>query len=71
MTTLAIVGAGPGLGMAVARRFGAEGFSVGLLSRGQERADGLAAQLVGEGCPRGASPPMSETPRVSPGRSSG
>ena len=49
MTTLAIIGAGPGLGAAVARRFGAEGFSVGLISRSQERADGLAAQLVGEG----------------------
>ena len=49
MTTIAIIGAGPGLGAAVARRFGAEGFSVALLSRNQERADGLAAQLVGEG----------------------
>ena len=49
MTTIAIVGAGPGLGAAVARRFGAEGFSIGLISRSQERADGLAAQLVGEG----------------------
>ena len=49
MTTIAIVGAGQGLGAAVARRFGAEGFSVGLISRSQDRADGLAAQLVGEG----------------------
>ncbi len=49
MTTIAIVGAGPGLGAAVARRFGAEGFAVGLISRNQERADGLAAQLVGDG----------------------
>ncbi len=49
MTTIAIVGAGPGLGAAVARRFGAEGFSVGLISRSQERADGLAAQLTAEG----------------------
>jgi NAD(P)-dependent dehydrogenase (short-subunit alcohol dehydrogenase family) len=49
MTTIAIVGAGPGLGAAVARRFGAEGFAVGLVSRNQDRADGLAAQLVGEG----------------------
>jgi short-subunit dehydrogenase len=49
MTTIAIVGAGPGLGAAVARRFGAEGFAVGLISRSQERADGLAAQLVSEG----------------------
>jgi NAD(P)-dependent dehydrogenase (short-subunit alcohol dehydrogenase family) len=49
MTTIAIVGAGPGLGLAVARRFGAEGSAVGLISRNQDRADGLAAQLVGEG----------------------
>lgn len=49
MTTIAIVGAGPGLGAAVARRFGAKGFAVGLISRKQERADGLAAQLVSDG----------------------
>ena len=49
MTTIAIVGAGPGLGAAVARRFGAEGFAVGLISRNQDRVDGLAAQLVGDG----------------------
>ena len=49
MTTIAIVGAGQGLGAAVARRFGAEGFSVGLISRNQARADALAAQLTGEG----------------------
>jgi NAD(P)-dependent dehydrogenase (short-subunit alcohol dehydrogenase family) len=49
MTTIAIIGAGPGLGAAVARRFGAEGFAVGLISRNQDRADGLAAQLVGDG----------------------
>ena len=46
MTTIAIVGAGPGLGAAVARRFGREGFDVALLSRRQERADGLAADLA-------------------------
>ena len=49
MTTLAIVGAGSGLGAAVARRFGSEGFAIALISRNQERADGLAATLVGEG----------------------
>ena len=49
MTTIAIVGAGSGLGAAVARRFGSEGFAVGLISRSQERADGLAIQLIGDG----------------------
>ena len=34
MTTVAIIGAGPGLGAAVARRFGTEGFSVALVRRG-------------------------------------
>src|SRR5690242_9810999 len=49
MTTIAIIGAGPGLGAAVARRFGREGFSVALISRNQERLDGLAATLAQDG----------------------
>jgi NAD(P)-dependent dehydrogenase (short-subunit alcohol dehydrogenase family) len=49
MTTLAIIGAGPGLGAAVARRFGREGFSVALISRSQQRLDTLAETLRGEG----------------------
>ncbi|MEV4364892.1 SDR family NAD(P)-dependent oxidoreductase [Nonomuraea sp. NPDC049625] len=50
MTTFAIIGAGPGLGIAAAERFGREGFAVALLSRNQERlaglVDGLAAQAI-------------------------
>ncbi|PZF86650.1 SDR family NAD(P)-dependent oxidoreductase [Jiangella anatolica] len=49
MTTIAIVGAGPGLGAAAARRFGSEGHSVALLSRSQEHVDELAGALRGEG----------------------
>ena len=49
MTTIAIVGAGAGLGSAVARRFGAEGFAVALLSRRQEHVDALAADLAADG----------------------
>lgn len=49
MPTIAIVGAGPGLGAAVARRFGAEGFSVALISRDRTKLDGLAAELQGSG----------------------
>lgn len=49
MTTIAIVGAGPGLGAAVARRFGGEGHSIALLSRSQEHVDELAGALRGEG----------------------
>ena len=45
MPTIAIIGAGPGLGAAVARRFGAEGFSIALISRDQAKLDELAAQL--------------------------
>jgi NADP-dependent 3-hydroxy acid dehydrogenase YdfG len=48
-TTIAIIGAGPGLGLASARRFGAEGFNVALLSRTQEHVDALAAELVNAG----------------------
>jgi NADP-dependent 3-hydroxy acid dehydrogenase YdfG len=49
MTTVAIVGAGPGLGAATARRFAAEGFEVALVSRGRERLDALAADLAHAG----------------------
>ncbi|MXG88218.1 SDR family NAD(P)-dependent oxidoreductase [Nocardioides flavescens] len=49
MTTLAIIGAGKGLGAAVARRFGREGFAVALISRHQGRVDALAAELEGDG----------------------
>jgi short-subunit dehydrogenase len=49
MTTIAIIGAGKGLGAAVARRFGKEGFAVGLVSRHQGRLDALAAELEQDG----------------------
>jgi len=49
MTTIAIVGAGPGLGVAVARRFGREGHDVALVARDQDRLDALATDLSGEG----------------------
>ncbi len=49
MTSIAIIGAGAGLGAAVARRFGAEGFTVGLISRNQERLDALAEELAKDG----------------------
>ncbi|MFC7258481.1 SDR family NAD(P)-dependent oxidoreductase [Streptomyces lutosisoli] len=49
MTTIAVIGAGPGLGAAVARRFGREGYDVALISRDRERADALAADVAGEG----------------------
>ncbi|TFC14582.1 SDR family NAD(P)-dependent oxidoreductase [Cryobacterium algoritolerans] len=49
MPVIAIVGAGPGLGAAVARRFGREGFSVALISRNQSKLDAMAAELTAAG----------------------
>lgn len=49
MTSIAIVGAGRGLGAAVARRFGAEGFDIALISRSQNHLDALAADLTSAG----------------------
>lgn len=49
MTTFALVGAGPGLGLAAARRFGAAGHSVALISRSADHLDGLVAELGGDG----------------------
>jgi NADP-dependent 3-hydroxy acid dehydrogenase YdfG len=43
--SLVIVGAGPNLGLAVARRFGREDFAVGLVSRTESRLVELAGQL--------------------------
>ncbi|MFJ2094638.1 SDR family NAD(P)-dependent oxidoreductase [Streptomyces sp. NPDC087901] len=44
MTTYALIGAGPGLGLATARRFGA-GHSVALISRNSEHLDQLCTEL--------------------------
>lgn len=49
MPVIAIIGAGPGLGAAVARKFGREGFSVALISRDQMKLDALAAELEADG----------------------
>ena len=47
--SIVIVGAGPNLGLAIARRFGRAGFAVGLVSRTQAKLDDLASQLESEG----------------------
>jgi len=49
MPVIAIIGAGPGLGAAVARRFGREGFAVALIARTQSTLDELAATLRADG----------------------
>jgi NADP-dependent 3-hydroxy acid dehydrogenase YdfG len=47
--TAIVVGAGAGLGMAVARAFAAEGHPVALLARDHERLRGYAAELADSG----------------------
>lgn len=46
---IAVVGAGSGIGLAVAERFGAEGFAVALIARNPARLDSLAGRLKGQG----------------------
>ncbi|GGW54061.1 short-chain dehydrogenase [Streptomyces lucensis JCM 4490] len=46
---MAIVGAGPGLGAAVAHRFGREGFAVALVARDRERLDAIVGELADGG----------------------
>ncbi|WP_433472617.1 SDR family NAD(P)-dependent oxidoreductase [Spirillospora sp. CA-142024] len=53
---IAVFGAGTGLGVSVARRFGREGFRVALVARRKERLDALVAQLAGEGVEAAAFP---------------
>ena len=47
--TIAVFGAGPGLGRSVARRFGREGYQVALVARTQPRLDALVTELHEEG----------------------
>jgi NAD(P)-dependent dehydrogenase (short-subunit alcohol dehydrogenase family) len=49
MPTIAIVGAGPGMGLSIARLFGAQGFDVALIARNAERLAGLTKQLTDAG----------------------
>lgn len=46
MSTVVIVGAGPGLGLSVARAFGAKGFKVALIARNDDHLDGLNTALA-------------------------
>jgi NADP-dependent 3-hydroxy acid dehydrogenase YdfG len=56
MKTIAIVGAGPGLGMSLARRFGREGLGVALLARNYERLEEQVTILGDEGIDASAHP---------------
>src|SRR6266545_2269972 len=47
MGSAIVIGAGPGIGAAVARRFAAEGLPIGLIARKQSTVDTVAAGLSG------------------------
>jgi len=49
MPVIAIIGAGPGLGVEIARAFGAKGFTVALIARNATKLDLLATELQDEG----------------------
>jgi NAD(P)-dependent dehydrogenase (short-subunit alcohol dehydrogenase family) len=48
VSTIVIVGAGPGLGLAIAQVFGHKGFKVALIARNQQKLDNLADRLTRE-----------------------
>lgn len=56
MPTIAIVGAGPGMGLAIARTFGSHGFDVALIARDRDKLDRLVGQLATEGITAAAFP---------------
>ena len=49
MPVIAIIGAGPGMGLAIARIFGAQGYKVALLSRSPAKLEPLVAELADQG----------------------
>jgi short-subunit dehydrogenase len=54
--SIVIVGAGPNLGSAIARRFGREGMPVGLVSRNRDKLELLTEDLAQEGVPTDFAP---------------
>ncbi|MFF4511347.1 SDR family NAD(P)-dependent oxidoreductase [Streptomyces mirabilis] len=56
MTSIAIVGAGPQLGLAIARTFGSQGYDVALISRNRTKLDDLVGTLTAEGITAAAFP---------------
>lgn len=61
---IAVFGAGSGLGQAVARRFGGEGYSVALVARRKDRLDALVDELRAEGIEAAAFPADLSDPSV-------
>ncbi|MFJ2952707.1 SDR family NAD(P)-dependent oxidoreductase [Streptomyces sp. NPDC087226] len=64
--TLAVFGAGTGLGAATARRFGREGYAVALVARRPERLDALVAELGDDGIEAAAFPADLSEPAAVP-----
>ncbi|NUR67656.1 MAG: SDR family oxidoreductase, partial [Streptomyces sp.] len=56
MTSIAIVGAGPQLGLAIARTFGSRGFDVALVSRDRDKLGRLVDTLTAESITAAAFP---------------
>jgi NAD(P)-dependent dehydrogenase (short-subunit alcohol dehydrogenase family) len=56
VTSIAIVGAGPQLGLAIARTFGSHGFDVALISRNRDKLDTLVGKLAADGINAAAFP---------------
>jgi NADP-dependent 3-hydroxy acid dehydrogenase YdfG len=56
MPSIAIVGAGPGMGLAIARTFGAQGFDVALIARNRDKLDDLVGKLTADGITAAAFP---------------
>jgi NAD(P)-dependent dehydrogenase (short-subunit alcohol dehydrogenase family) len=56
VTSIAIIGAGPQLGLAIARTFGSRGFDVALISRNPDKLDTLVGTLTTEGISAAAFP---------------
>ncbi|MFI8895743.1 SDR family NAD(P)-dependent oxidoreductase [Streptomyces paradoxus] len=56
MPTIAIVGAGPQLGRAIARTFGTHGYDVALIARNRTKLEELAGELTAEGTTAAAFP---------------
>jgi NADP-dependent 3-hydroxy acid dehydrogenase YdfG len=54
--TIAVIGAGPGIGLAIAEHFGREGFNVALLARNAGSLDGLTNKLKAQGVNAAAFP---------------
>ncbi|MEW2157176.1 SDR family NAD(P)-dependent oxidoreductase [Streptomyces sp. NPDC007189] len=56
MPTIAIVGAGPQLGLAIARTFGTHGYGVALIARNHAKLENLVGELTAEGISAAAFP---------------